>query len=562
MIPIFVLPDDVLLSIFDLCINTDVVQNIFPLAEEYAKRKIESWQKLVHVCRCWTSLVFGSPRRLDLQLVCTTNTPARDTLDVWSALPLTIRCRGYYYSYLITRVDNIIAVLERSDRVRQITLENVPSQCLELILAAMRKTFPELTSLDISSSRYSAIVLPDSFLGGSAPHLQSLWLDCLSFPGLPKLLLSATRLVTLRLDYIPHPGYISPEAMVTALSTLTNLRSLKLEFRSPRSYPDQASRRPPPPTRSVLPVLTYFWFKGVTEYLEDLVALIDTPRLDDLNIILFNQILFDTPQFIQFVSRAPRLKALEKARILFKADAASINLSSHTSGYRRLNVNVPCTRLDWQVSSLEQVCTSCLPPLSKLEDLYIHEAPYSHFSADNIENTHSQELIHPFVAVKNLYLTEEFAPRILPVLQELVGDRTTGLLPALRNIFLAGFEPGPTQEGIRQFVDARRFTGHTIAFSRWDRRKRFEKSIIDNTLSLGRRLCRPLFSFARGPHDGWMDSQSFGSRSPNFRSMTTLPPRRALRYCKGDQITVMPTKMRFTCALRVNGDSALLAMAR
>lgn len=90
--------------------------------------------------------------------------------------------------------------------------------------------------------------------------------------------------------------------------------------------------------------------------MEDLVALIDIPRLDDLNIIFDDQFVSDTPQFTQFISRAPRLKAFEKAYI-----------------------------------------------------------------------------------------------------------------------FLEGFEPGPTQEGITQFVDARRFTGHTIALSRWDRRETFEE---------------------------------------------------------------------------------------
>ena len=476
---IFVLPDDVLLSIFDLCTNVDVVQNLFLPDEEHAKRKIESWQKLVHVCRRWRTLVFGSPRRLDLQLVCTANTPARDTLDVWPALPLTIRFRAdSYYHYCSTNVDNIIAVLERNDRVRQISLESVSNSYLEPILATMRETFPELTGLDISSLRYgsAAIVLPDSFLGGSAPHLQSLSLEHVSFPDLPNLLLSTTRLITLRLDNIPHSGYISPEAMVTALSALTSLRSLRLGFRSPLSYPEQASRRPPRPARSVFPVLTYFWFEGVTEYLEDLVARIDVPRLDDLNIILLHQIVFDTPQFIQFISRTPRLKALEKARISFKeGNAASVNLSSHISGYRRLNVKVPWPRLDWQALSLQRVCTSCLPPLFTLEDLYIYGAPYSQYQKDNIENTLWQELMHPFVAVKNLYLTEEFAPRIVPVLQELAVDRMAEVLPALRNIFVEGFELEPTQEGIRQFVDARRLTGRNIAFSRWDRKKRSEK---------------------------------------------------------------------------------------
>ena len=210
------------------------------------------------------------------------------------------------------------------------------------------------------------------------PHVcEYLSLDGIPFPGLPKLLLSATHLVNLHLYDIPHSGYISPEAMVTALSTLTSLESLSLEFQSPRSRPDRASRRPPPPTRSVLPVLTCFSFKGVSEYLDDLVARIDAPRLNNLSITFFNEIVFDTPQFIQFISRTPTLKALEKARVAFEDDAAKVKLSSQTSGYGELNVKISCRELDWQVSSLEQVCTSCLPPLSTLEDLYIYEDPYS-----------------------------------------------------------------------------------------------------------------------------------------------------------------------------------------
>jgi hypothetical protein len=91
---------------------------------------------------------------------------------------------------------------------------------------------------------------------------------------------------SLRLQDIPHPGYISPQAMVTCLSTLTRLETLYLEFRSPRSHlnPDRKIRSLPPPKRSVLPVLMYFRFKGVSGYLEDLVTCIDIPKLKDLYI--------------------------------------------------------------------------------------------------------------------------------------------------------------------------------------------------------------------------------------------------------------------------------------
>ncbi|KAI0281522.1 hypothetical protein BC826DRAFT_1069289, partial [Russula brevipes] len=67
-------------------------------------------------------------------------------------------------------------------------------------------------------------VLPDSFLGGSAPRLRTLKLRDIAFPALPNLrvLLSASDLVTLSISRLPHPGYTlpTPETMVACLSTL------------------------------------------------------------------------------------------------------------------------------------------------------------------------------------------------------------------------------------------------------------------------------------------------------------------------------------------------------
>jgi hypothetical protein len=367
-------------------------------------------------------------------------------------------------------VDN---VLELSNLVCQINLEHIPHWDLEDVSAAMREPFPELTLLKLRSYEkfldFPMPVLPDSFVGGSAPRLRELLLEHISFPGLPKLLLSTTQLVHLTLLNIPHSGYFSPDAMRTALSTLTNLESLRLDFQSPQSRPNRTSRRPFPPIRFVLPVLTIFVFRGVSEYLDDLVARIDSPLLDNLYITFFNQILFDTPQLIQFISRTP-LKALEKASVSFEDGAANIYLSSRTNRHRGLNVRIPCTELDWKVSSLEQVCALCLPPLSVLEDLDISEHPYVHsYCQDNVENTLWLELLHPFTAVKNLYLSEEVAQHIVPALQELVGGRATEVLSTLQNIFLEGLEPsGPIREGIGQFVSGRQFTGHPVAVSRWN----------------------------------------------------------------------------------------------
>jgi hypothetical protein len=446
------LPDDVLLEIFYFYVGGD--------------QRIQAWQSLVHVCIRWRGVVFGSPNRLNLRLVCSTQTHARDTLDVWPALPLLIQGRVYLEKCL----DNAIALLERSDLVRVINLTGISSSHLETLSAEMQKPFPELTRLELWS--YGDVVLPDSFLGGSAPRLQFLDFDGIPFLGLPKLLLSATHLVNLRLYNIPHSGYFSPEAMVTALSKLTNLENLILGFLSPLSRPDRVTRHPPPPTRSVLSVLTYFWFKGDSEYLDDLVAHIDAPRLHVLHINLFNQIVFYTPQLIQFICRSRRLKSPKKADVTFDGGAASVDLSSLTPDYGAVNVMISCKELDWQVSSLEQVCTSSLPPLSMLEDLYIYEGSSSraHWQ-DNIENALWLELLRPFSAVKNLYLSKDSALRIVPALKELAGDWATELLPALQTISLEGLQPsGLVQEGIRQFLAARPFTIHPIEILNWHRR--------------------------------------------------------------------------------------------
>ena len=461
------LADDVLLVIFEFCADED----------SFTKKAIEAWQSLVHVCRRWRILVFGSPRRLQLQLVCTPGTPTRDTLDIWPCLPLSIQCDNAYPTdndYPTESVENIITGFECSDRVCLVDLRNFPSSHLERVLAAMQVQFPKLTYLVLSSSVESAPVIPDSFLGGSATSLETIGLDGIPFPGVPRLLLSATHLESLRLENIPHSGYMSPEAMVTTLSTLTSLEYLTLGFQSPRSFPDQETRLLPPLARAVLPILASFSFKGVSEYLDDLVARIDAPQVHSLSITFFNQIVFDTPQFIQFIDRTPTLKALKIALLTFRDGAARVNLSPSTFGYGGIDLKIPCSELDWQVSSLEQVCTASLPPLSTLEVLYIFKAPRSQPDwQDNIENALWLDLLRPFPAVRNLYLCEEFAPRIVPALRELVGGRTIEVLPTLQNIFLEELQPsGPVQDGIRQFVAARQVTSHPIAVSRWDNSKR------------------------------------------------------------------------------------------
>jgi hypothetical protein len=257
---------------------------------------------------------------------------------------------------------------------------------------------------------------------------------------------------------------------------LSSLEQLSLAFQSPQSRPDRETRRPPPSKRSVIPALHYFKFKGVNEYLEDLVRVIDTPRLNMLDIIFFNEIDFDTPRLARFIKRTPKLRKGD-AHIRFGANFARIGLEPPGPGLAALSIAISCREPDWQLSSIEQV--SLHSTLSTIENLYIehrYRQPVGEdepvWKDDAIENGQWLQLLLPFTAMKNLYLSEKFAPGIAAALQELEGDRITEVLPSLENIFVNGLKPsGPFQENKGQFVAARQLSDHPVTISDWEVRK-------------------------------------------------------------------------------------------
>ena len=105
-VTIDVLPDLALIEIFDFHTNED-------------ENQIEVWHTLVHVCRRWRTVVFGSPRRLNLRLLYTSRTPIGKMLHVWPLLPIAIRVDHYKER----NVSNIIEAIDHySDLICQLRL--------------------------------------------------------------------------------------------------------------------------------------------------------------------------------------------------------------------------------------------------------------------------------------------------------------------------------------------------------------------------------------------------------------------------------------------------------
>jgi hypothetical protein len=452
-VTICALPDDVLLEIFDFYVNHPDV--------DWGTHKDNTWHRLVHVCQQWRHVVFASPRRLNLRLLCTNRTPAQNMLDVWPQLPIVIR-PDHNHPRMSRPQDtrNIIAALKLHNRVCKIYFWYYIPNLLLRKIGAITEPFPALTHLELQSRDKRAPRLPNSFLGGSAPRLRLLRLGGVPFPALSKLLSSTHDLVTLHLYDIPHSGYISPEAMVITLSTLTRLQELTLRFRSPRSPVDRANRHSLPFTCVALPALTSLRFKGDSEYLEVIVFRIDTPLLGHLTIEFFNQLLFETPLLGHFISRTEIFKTSNHAVAGFHNTCIELRVFSRRS--ELLELWISCKPCDWQLSSLAQVCSSCLSPLPTLERLEIFHSRLRW--QDDIENMQWLELLHPFTSVKQLVLYSKIVGLVAPALQELTGERVTDVLPALQRLLLIGpRRSGPIKKAIAQFVAARQIFGRPVA---------------------------------------------------------------------------------------------------
>ncbi|KAI0293329.1 hypothetical protein B0F90DRAFT_1405138 [Multifurca ochricompacta] len=440
------LPDDVLLEIFN--------RHRLSAFPNDPTDEMRQWHRLTRVCRRWRYVIFASPCRLDLRLLCTHGTPVRRTLDCWPALPISIQ-----YGEVAGRPppalkdeDNIIAALEHPARIYEIQLALTKS-LFDKLAALKQQPFPVLEHCLLTSfDRGELSALPSTILCESAPRLRILFFNGIPFSMLPKLLLSTKDLVDLTLRDIPSTGYFSPESLVTSLSGMTQLKTLYIGFTSPSSRPNR--RSVPPLRRAVLSTLTQFRFHGISEYLEDVVAGIDAPALGYFHVKLFNQLMFDVPQLHQFISRTENLRVPSRARLDSFENGVSITLvqpvGTDTPGH--LSLWIPCKPFDWQVSSLAEICNQCSTLFSRVKKLKI----IRHFPLpgrqEEIGATEWLELFRPFTTVNNLYVSEFLGPLVAHALEDAADGPVMEVLPALR---LLRFTDSRESAPVEKFVTAR-----------------------------------------------------------------------------------------------------------
>ena len=437
-----ILPDDILLEIFVF-----ILKESSPFTCGYPTCK---WHRLVHVCRRWRQIIYASPLRLDLQLLCTYGTPVRKGLVCWPTLPLII---DYHFCWdnPITPddEDNIFTALKQWDRVRYIYLD--VSSLLGELFAVMGKPFPVLTHLWLSCEDMNAPVIPSEFLGGSAPRLHDISFSGIPFLAIPTFLSSARDLVKLRLDYIPPSAFPSPEAMVTCLASLIKLETIFMRFRSPTTRPDRISL--PPMTSVVLPCVTSFSFKRDNAYLKDFVTRINAPRLKSISITYAEDLDLQATELSGFIERSNlRPSRSGYAEILFEAD--------RTYFFFYPEVNPTDSVITIEIPSLEELpgvqvadMTKVLSQASALLSDVVHlkidsNDPRAIGEDDDRGNIRWLELFRPFIAVETLGISFQYVESVAHAFEEIPVEMVNQMFPALRSLHLEGPFMMSTIEGL------------------------------------------------------------------------------------------------------------------
>jgi hypothetical protein len=453
------LPDEILLYVFDFCrLLEDAVNKSELSPGKWQGMWPNIWHNLVHVCRRWRYVVFSSPLRLELRLWCSNRTSVTEMLDVWPPFPIEIR------SSTDNLGDNIVAALEQHDRIRKIIIHLASPEC-DILATVMQHRFPVLTSLRIANSWHDPTqVLPDTFLGGSAPRLRSLCLDGIPIPTLPQLLLSCNDLSELRLLRIPEIGYISPETMVTGLSALTRLTHLCIEF---GRFETIRVRRPPPVARAVFPALTEFEFFGVNEYLEDFLARIDAPQLERITTRFFGNHV-DIQQVMSHLLRLTD-EPFESADVKFSLDDVHIQLyrPNESLPLKRLTVGFIEEALGQQILTMTQLSFPLLSNITELEigsDQSFDELELDDLELENlIDHPGWLVLFHTFTSLQTLRLWGEIQQLVIFSLRAHTGEGVAEVLPGLQNLYLRQWHwQGEPEQALEQFIAARQDSDHPV----------------------------------------------------------------------------------------------------
>ncbi len=406
-----------------------------------------------------------------MHILCTNGSPVLDTLAHLPLLPLVIDYQDATATIRAKDELGISHALQLRDRVRRVVL-SIPPASLHKLLVLMDDSYPILEHLCLSSTtkeEHAGLILPVTFM---APNLCHLNLLGISLPAKLPLLSSTVALVTLTLTNVQSSGYFLPKHIVTRLRFLPQLEELSICFSIPIPRPSAESELlNAPETPVTLPALKRLTFRGVSAYLESLVAQISAPLLEHLGITIFNQVAFALPHLSHFTDTTEGFK-LPIAGVIFEYNAVSVvadqrGRQQRADGPPSLSFRVMCREFDWQVDCAAQICNALMPALSGVEGLTLDfdgQTIPTEWQDGAVDGATWRELLRPFVGARELRICHALAWELSFALQSGDAGLDPMLLPGLQEL-APQLEEEHANNAFSWFVEARQIAGRPVRVS-------------------------------------------------------------------------------------------------
>jgi len=202
-----------------------------------------------------------------------------------------------------------------------------------------------------------------------------------------------------------------------------------------------------PETRAVLPRIQRIEFNGSSAYLEDLVARIDTPRLDLFPIQYLDRLDFQVPHLSEFVDRLNRkLFQFGDAVVYFQLTRGVVSFAFRHENKLRLDpfplvlessisIYISGEGIDQQVSRMTLVLSQTSAMLADVVHLVIgigiEVDGLESNRQDSIGNIAWLEHLRPFTAVKTLRVPEVLAGSVALALEGIIGEKGIQMLPSV-----------------------------------------------------------------------------------------------------------------------------------
>jgi len=172
----------------------------------------------------------------------------------------------------------------------------------------------------------------------------------------------------------------------------------------------------------------------------------------------------DASQLGRFIERIEMQTSLGQADVQTSAHAISISFTNSGTS-TPLQLQISCEQLDWQLSSMAQVCDQFSPFLFRVKNLGINTTRSSS-EQDDVDGEQWLELVRSFGGARDFWVAGGLTTDILCALRPAEGEHTTysTVLPALRNLRVQ--KPmaidEPLWDAAQSFITSRRLSSHPV----------------------------------------------------------------------------------------------------